>query len=147
VRRARTSVASASEDDGPVGHAGSGEDVRATRPGIRGDRRPGPVLTYKPGLRETRGAVILEARRLAADRGPSRSCLGVKTRLKTALSPSSLSLSFLFFSSPVASSSSRGRDRAPQTRSDIRARMNLPRVFQQRRFVSHHASCLNTEMR
>jgi len=61
------SVASAwaSEDDGPVGHADSGEDVRAVRPRIRGDRRPSTTAAYKPGLRETRGAVILEVRRLA----------------------------------------------------------------------------------
>lgn len=59
------SVASASEDDGPVGHADSGEDVRAVRPRIRGDRRPSMTAAYKPGLRETRGAVILKVRRLA----------------------------------------------------------------------------------
>lgn len=68
MRRARTSVASASEDVRPVGHADSGEDVRAVRPKIRGDRRPCPMLAYKPGLRETRGAVILEARHLAVGR-------------------------------------------------------------------------------
>lgn len=60
-----TSVASASEDDGPVGHADSAEDVRAARSRIRGNQHPSTTAAYKPGLRETRGAVILGARRLA----------------------------------------------------------------------------------
>jgi len=36
-------VASASEDDGPVEHADYGEDVRAVRPRIRGDRHDGGI--------------------------------------------------------------------------------------------------------